>query len=83
VTFLEKDTQMTHENQAQLFMRVLLEEFETHRIAKSFGFTHQLKAKAKRFRERRNAGYETSADPTEPLDCLQLMSSTPQRRMGR
>ncbi len=73
---------MPKENQAELFIRVLVEEFEALRNIRKFGFSRQIKSQPKRFRHSRKIDQMGSRDGAEPLDCMQLMSTTAQPRIG-
>lgn len=73
---------MLRETQAALFIRVLAEEFEFFRALRKFGFSRQIKGQAKRLRQHGETHRLKSAGAPEPLDCLQMMSTAPQRRNG-
>jgi len=83
VTLLVKEIQMSRENQANLFIRILVEEFEAYRTDKKLGFSRQASAQAKCLRRPFKTGHSRSAESPEPLDCLQLMSTAPQPRYGQ
>ncbi|WP_211315451.1 hypothetical protein [Roseicyclus mahoneyensis] len=83
MTLLEKESQMPKENPAELFIRVLMEEFENLRVLRKFGFPSQYKAQPKRFRQFSKNDQADCRGRTEPLDCLQLMSTAGQPRTAQ
>lgn len=74
---------MPIENKAEIFIRTLVEEFDAYQTVRKFDLSRQIKAQASRFRQFRKADPEMNAVSTEPLDCLQMMSTAPQRRIGQ
>lgn len=67
---------MPNENQAEVFIRVLAEEFENHRVIRKSDLSRQFKAKTSRFRQLFKLEIRPTIDAVEPQDCLQMMSKT-------
>lgn len=74
---------MHTENQAELFIRLLMEEFEAFRRNNKPTFYRQFKAQTKRREPLYKSELTLSTDWTEPLDCLQLMSASNHRHGGQ
>lgn len=74
---------MSKKNQAGLFIRMLAEEFKAFRKVGKFDFPHQIKARESHLGQISKTDRKDSLDATDPFDCVQLMSTTRQRRIGQ
>ena len=65
---------MPKQTQADLFIRILIEELDAHRQVKKSDFSRNFKMHAQRFKQSRRQAPDTEMDETEPLDCLHVKS---------
>lgn len=66
---------MPKQTQADLFIRILIEELDAHRLIAKSDFSQNVKTHAKRFKQFYKSVPETATDETEPPDCLHMMST--------
>jgi hypothetical protein len=71
-----KETKMPNENQAEVFIRVLAEEIENHRLIRKSHLLRKFKAQTMRFKQLFKSDLKPTIDAIESLDCLQMMSKT-------
>lgn len=64
---------MPKENQAELFIRMLVEILELDRISKKLGLAPPSQAYARNFNRVCVLDYDHEMASVEPLDCVQLM----------
>lgn len=74
---------MSKKNQAGLFIRMLAEEFKEFRKVGKFSFSCQVTVRESHLGKISKTDQKDSLDATNPFDCVQLMSTTPQRRIGQ
>ncbi|KPQ16817.1 MAG: hypothetical protein HLUCCO18_07170 [Rhodobacteraceae bacterium HLUCCO18] len=67
---------MPNENQAEVFIRVLVEDFENNRVIRKSDLSRRFKAQTKRFKQLFKSDRKPTIDAMEPLDCLQMMSKS-------
>jgi hypothetical protein len=72
---------MPTENQAETFIRLLMEEFEAYRRINSSGVYRLFQGPTKKRVPLYRSELTLSTDVSEPLDCFQVMSAT-QRQNG-
>lgn len=65
---------MSKQTQIELFMRILMEELEAHRVFAKSDFSRKFKAQARQFQRRGRPAPDPEIEPTEPTDCLNMMS---------
>jgi hypothetical protein len=73
---MAKEIEMATENQAETFIRLLMEEFEANRMNRKPAFYRHFTDQPKRREPLYKSEVKLSTDLTEPLDCLQLMSAS-------
>lgn len=74
---------MPTENKAEMFMRLLVDAFETHCMLRNEFLRQQNKTKARHLLQRYRSDQNAVLDRMEPKDCVQLMNTgTPARQVN-
>lgn len=66
---------MPKQTQADLFIRILIEELDAHRLVAKSDFSRNVKTHAKRFKQFCAPAPDTAMGVTQPPDCLHIMST--------
>lgn len=61
---------MPKQTQADLFIRILIEELDAHRLVAKSDFSRNVKTHAKRFKQFCAPAPDTAMGETQPPDCL-------------